>query len=122
MLSLYLAFAIFLGGDSPAGVWRGESLCTPESSASCHNEKVVYYIDAIAGKPDTFNVRADKIVDGKAITMGEGPWQFDSAKSTLSWEMPTQVWLVRINGRMAEGTLTTTNKAVVRHMALTKDE
>src|SRR6266478_5749320 len=72
--------------DSPVGVWRGESLCKGDSPA-CKDEKVVYYIEAIADKPDSMFIRADKIVDGKAITMGSGPWQYNQAKQTLSWEM-----------------------------------
>ena len=51
------------------GVWRGESICVQQGTA-CNNEHVVYYIDAIPDHPDQVQIRADKIVNGKAITMG----------------------------------------------------
>jgi hypothetical protein len=61
--------------NSPLGVWRGESLCT--TAAASHDEKVVYYIDAVRDKPDSVFIRADKIVEGKAITMGSWPWRYN---------------------------------------------
>jgi hypothetical protein len=70
---------------SPLGVWRGESVCAT-AAPSCHDEKVVYYIDAIPDKGDQVFVRADKIVDGKAITMGSGPWKYHRAEQTLTME------------------------------------
>ena len=51
------------------GVWRGESICVQQGTA-CNNEQVVYYVDAIADHPDQVQIRADKIVNGEAITMG----------------------------------------------------
>ena len=108
------------GADSPAGVWRGESLCT-SGAPSCHDEKVVYYIEPVADKPDTMLIRADKIVDGQAITMGSGPWKYDRAKQTLSMEMQGRLWLLRISGKRIDGTLTMPDKVVFRRMTLTKD-
>ena len=105
---------------SPAGVWRGESLCAAGGS-SCHDEKVVYYIEAIPDKPDSMLIRADKIVDGKAITMGSGPWQYDRAKQTLSWQSEQRLWLLTMNGNRIEGTLTLPGNVVVRRMILQKD-
>src|SRR5437879_9166643 len=76
-----IGFCLRLSGavDSPVGVWRGESMCAGDSS-SCKDEKVVYYVEAVADKPNAMFIRADKIVDGKAITMGSGPWEFNRAK------------------------------------------
>src|SRR5260370_27187826 len=85
-LVLILCLRVSGAADSPVGVWRGESVCAGDSS-SCKDEKVVYYVEAVADKPDSLFVRADKIVDGKAITMGSGPWECDRAKHTLSCEM-----------------------------------
>jgi hypothetical protein len=113
--------AVAQKSDSPAGVWRGESKCTADASSSCHDEKVVYYIDPIPDKPDAMMVRADKIVDGQAITMGTGPWQYDPAKHSLTWEVQKRVWLMVINGREIEGKLTMPDKTVFRRMKLTKD-
>ena len=46
--------------------------------------KMMYYIEAIPDKPDSMFIRADKIADGKAITMGSGPWQYDRANPYLA--------------------------------------
>ncbi len=117
---LALLIGICTAAESPVGVWRGESLCKGDSP-SCKDEKVVYYVEAVADKADSMFVRADKIVDGKAITMGSGPWQYNAAKQTLSWETAQRAWLLTINGHQIEGTLTLPGNVVVRRMTLTKD-
>jgi len=106
---------------SPVGIWRGDSLCTTDAPA-CKNEKVVYYIEAVADKPDHVLIRADKIVDGKAITMGASEWEYNQAKQTLSWLAQQRLWLLTINGKRMEGTLTLPGNVVVRRMTLKKDE
>lgn len=107
--------------DSPIGVWRGDSVCAT-SPPPCNDEKVVYYIEAIEDKPDAMNIRADKIVDGKPITMGSGPWKYDKAKQTLSMETAQRVWLLKISGKHIRGTLTESGDVVFRRMTLTKDD
>jgi hypothetical protein len=106
--------------DSPVGICRGESLCTTPATA-CHNENVVYYIEAIADKPDSMFIRADKIVDGKPITMRAGPWEYNRVKHTLSWESKERHWLLSIRGNRIDGTLTESNNVVFRRMTLTRD-
>jgi hypothetical protein len=108
--------------DSPVGVWRGESVCVGDAASACKDEKVVYYIEAVADKADSVLVRADKIVDGKAITMGSGPWEYNRAMHTLSWTTPQRVWLLTISGKRMEGTLTLPGNVVVRRTTLTKDD
>jgi hypothetical protein len=105
--------------NSPFGIWRGESLCAT-AATSCHDEKVVYYIDPIADKTDMVSVRADKIVDGKAITMGSGPWKYSRDAGTMSWESDQRIWLLHIDGARIEGTLTVPDKVVFRRMTLTR--
>jgi len=107
--------------DSPVGIWRGESMCTTGAS-SCHNEKVVYYIEAVPDKPDAMFIRADKIVEGKAITMGSGRWTYHRAKQTLSMESEQRLWLLTINGNRIEGTLTVPDNIVFRRITLAKDD
>jgi hypothetical protein len=107
--------------DSPVGVWRGESICTT-GNPSCHDEKVVYYIKAIADKPDSMFIQADKIVDGKAITMGAGEWQYHRARHTLSWQSEERLWLLTIDHKRIEGTLTLPGNVVFRRMTLKKDD
>jgi hypothetical protein len=83
---------------------------------------VVYYIEDVPGRPDLVTIRADKIVDGKAITMGKGPWTHDHARHTLEWRTSERVWLLVVNGDRIEGTLTLTDKTVFRKMTLRKDK
>jgi hypothetical protein len=104
-----------------AGTWRGDSVCTTEASA-CHNERVVYYIKDVPNSPNLVSIQADKIVEGKPITMGTGEWQYDRVKSTLDWRMPKQVWLLKITGSRMEGTLKLMDGTVLRNMSLKKDE
>ena len=107
--------------DSPVGVWRGESLCAT-SAPACHDEKVVYYVEAVADKPGSVFIRADKIVEGKAITMGSGPWRYDRARHTLSMESEQRIWLLNIHGKRIEGTLTVPGNVVFRRVTLTKSD
>ena len=107
--------------DSPMGVWRGDSLCTTDAPA-CKNEKVVYYIEAVADKPGYVSIRADKIVDGKASTMGISEWEYNQAKQTLSWQANQRLWLLTINGKRMEGTLTVPGNVIFRRVTLKKDE
>ena len=65
------------------GVWRGESICVQQGTA-CNNEQVVYYVDAIADHPGQVQIRADKIVNGEAITMGTSAWHVDADHHTVS--------------------------------------
>jgi hypothetical protein len=109
------------GSMTPVGTWRGESKCAMDAPA-CHDERVVYYIEAIANTPNRVSVRADKIVDGKAITMGIGPWNFDSKRQTLSFESSGRLWLLTLHCNEMEGTLTLTDSVVFRRMALTRDD
>ena len=128
LLAFLLAAGIFscsgrvLAADtpSPAGTWRGESKCTTDAPA-CHDEHVVYSIEAVSGRQDQLNIRADKIVDGKAITMGSGPWNYDAKKQTISFESNGRLWLLAIHGDHMEGTLTVSGNVVFRRMTLTQD-
>ena len=104
----------------PVGIWHGESKCATDAPA-CHDEHVVYLIEAIPGKPGQVRVRADKIVDGKAITMGVGPWAYDPRQQALSFAWNQQLWSLTIHGDQIEGTLTMPDHVVFRRMTLTRD-
>jgi len=104
-----------------AGTWRGDSVCATEASA-CHNERVIYYIKDVPNRPNLVSIQADKIVEGKPITMGTGEWQCDRLRGTLEWRMPKQIWLLKITGSRMEGTLKLMDGTVLRNMTLKKDE
>jgi hypothetical protein len=107
-------------GGQVAGVWRGESICAADRGA-CVDEKVVYDISPIPEKTGVVLIRADKVVNGHAVTMGTGEWKHDAAHHTLSWETERQTWLLRIDGDTIDGTLTLADRTVVRRMTLKKD-
>ena len=72
-MRIFLFLLLFVAGKSYAqsdlpGVWRGTSLCQIKSSP-CHDEQVVYHISKKAGV-DSFEVVANKMVDGKEENMG----------------------------------------------------
>jgi len=103
------------------GTWRGQSICATDAPA-CHNETVVCYIKQIPNRTDVVFIQADKLVDGKAITMGAGEWQYRATQRSLELKMPRQVWLLNISGNRIEGTLTLADKTIFRRMTLSKDQ
>ena len=120
-IGMFSARLVSADASGVAGTWRGESICVTGASA-CHNESVVYYIKDVPDRPDLVLIRADKIVDGKAITMGTGQWHYDRAQHTLEWRTPQQVWLLKITSNRIEGTLKLTDGTVFRKMVLQNDK
>jgi hypothetical protein len=102
-----------------AGTWRGESVCVTEAP-SCHNENVVFYIKD-TDQRDKVHIQADKIVNGKAVTMGSGEWKHDRSQHSLEWRLPEQVWFLKIIGNRIEGTLTLSDGVVFRKISLEKE-
>jgi len=73
------------------GTWRGTSICVNlEASPGCKNEEVIYEFRELtppaAGK---LNLKAEKIVDGKAVPMGELDLVWVSAEGAWSSEIQT---------------------------------
>ena len=111
------------GGEESrlAGTWRGNSLCV-EKGTACHDEIAVYRIAAIPGKPGTVMVSGGKVVDGKEIVMGTGEGRYDSAKRTLSIELPRGIITLKADGDKLEGTYVLPDKTVLRRITLKKEE
>jgi hypothetical protein len=73
------------------GVWRGTSICVNlEAAPACKNEEVIYEFrettPPVSGK---LNLNADKIVDGKAVPMGEFEVVWVPAEGAWSSEIQT---------------------------------
>jgi hypothetical protein len=97
-----LLFAIAVAGD-----WTGTSLCTNlKALPACHDETVLYHFKELS--ETKVHVVADKIVNGKAETMGE----FDMARdgSRLTYEMVDgqkrrSLWDFHVDSDRITGTL-----------------
>ena len=111
------------GGEEQklAGTWRGESLCV-EKGTACHDEVAVYRIAVIPSKPGYLMVSGGKVVDGKEIAMGTGEWRYDSAKRTLSVELPRGVITLKADGDKLEGTFILPDKTILRRITMKKSE
>src|SRR4051794_31932472 len=54
------------------GTWRGSSVCVDRQAApACNDETVVYDIVAVPGSSPKVTVKADKIVNGERVRMGD---------------------------------------------------
>ena len=110
------------------GTWSGSSVCSDRQAApSCNDERVIYEINASSGKPDTVLVKADKIVDGKRVSMGDLEFTRDAKSGSWTSEFETPrshgLWRLTVNGATMTGTLTLLpSKAVVRKMDLRRDK
>ncbi len=104
-----------------AGTWRGDSLCV-EKGTSCHDEVAVYRIAAIPGKRGYLLVTGGKVVDDKETVMGSGEWRYDSAKRTLTSELPRGVITLKLDGDKLEGAFTLPDKSILRRITLRKSE
>jgi hypothetical protein len=65
-------------------------------------------------------IRADKIVEGKAITMGTGEWKYDRSRQVIEWITAQRTWSLKVDGSRIEGTLKLNDGTLVRHMNLEK--
>jgi len=115
----------FVGQDSGRsasqlpGDWRGSSVCQVRESA-CRDEDSLYHLARIAEKPNRFSVNGEKIVDGKATSMGAVECSYDAAKSVLTCDLPRGVLRFTIEGNKMEGTMTLPDGTLWRKLSLTK--
>jgi hypothetical protein len=121
-----LAGAAFAQGprDQLVGTWRGTSLCLDRTALpACGDEQVVYDISAPSGTPDVLVVKADKVVDGKRVFMGETTFSPDVAAGRWTSEIKTPnvhaLWHLSLHdGRLSGGMLLLPSKTAVRIIEL----
>ena len=104
--------------DLLVGDWTGTSKCQVKNSA-CHDENVVYHISEGNGA-DLYKIDADRIVDGKAVDMGELDFKFDKGSHTLTCVYPQGRWVLVVNKTHIDGTLTTPDNVLFRKLSLSK--
>jgi hypothetical protein len=95
--------------QSPAGTWRGTSLCTPGHPA-CHDETVVYRIRAAGAR---FEILASKIVQGQEEFMGTVTCDYAAGTHVLDCLASYGVWNFTITGDTMTGTLVATSANVL---------
>ncbi|MFL5383196.1 MAG: hypothetical protein ACJ8GN_11815 [Longimicrobiaceae bacterium] len=86
---------------TPAGTWRGTSICTPGHPA-CHDEVVVYRIRAVR---ERFEISASKIVQGQEEFMGDITCDYAADTHVLSCPTSYGSWSFTITGQTMTGTL-----------------
>src|SRR5260221_6778586 len=112
--------------DEIVGTWRGSSVCVDRQAApACSDEQVVYEIRGMPGKPNMVTVKADKIVDGKRVPMGDLDFTHEAKSSTWITEFENArvhaLWRLAVKGPTMTGTtILLPSKAVVRRMDLRK--
>jgi hypothetical protein len=108
------------------GTWRGTSTCTDRVAApACHDEVVVY--DFTAGeKPGSVHWKADKVVEGQRLPMGEMDLVYDAAERCWMAEFSSarvhSVWCLVVDGAHLTGTARLLpGKQTVRRIDARKD-
>jgi hypothetical protein len=91
--------------ESPVGDWRGASICKVRESA-CHDEDSLYHVTPLAGKPGWFSMKADKIVDGKPVTMGTSERSYNANQRTLECALPRATLHFVVEGNKMQRTMT----------------
>jgi len=107
--SILLLFILIYGktvrAQSFEGIWKGTSLCQIKNSP-CHDEIVVYHISKDStGK--SYDMIANKIVDGKEEFMGTISFTYDNQQKVfVSVDSARNArWEFRITGNAMKGTL-----------------
>lgn len=107
--SILLLFILVFGkpvtAQSFEGIWKGTSLCQIKNSP-CHDEVVVYHISKDStGR--SYDMIANKIVNGKEEYMGTIPFTYDDKQKVyVSVDSARNAkWEFKISGSTMKGTL-----------------
>src|SRR6476620_5934473 len=110
IVALYIFIAVYPTNAQEAttdsfllGIWKGTSLCQVHNSP-CRDESVVYYISKVQGT-DTFNIAANKIVDGQEEEMGVIGCKWDRGNNLLRSTSFNGLWTFNFKNNNLDGTL-----------------
>jgi hypothetical protein len=115
-----------LGRMAPIGVWRGTSTCTDRvATPACRDEVVVYEFTAGA-KPGAVHLKADKVVEGQRLPMGEMDLEYSSGDACWRAEFTSprlhSAWCFVVDGSHMTGTGTLLpGKQKIRKIEVRKD-
>ena len=132
MMSLMMVSCAALGQskspqDAIVGIWRGTSICTNvPGNESCHDESVIYDFRAKSSRLDTVTQKADKVVNGAVLPMGELEFTYDAKQ--IRWISEFQnsrvhiLWAFVVKGTTMTGTCVDLSSNVVRrNVSVRKD-
>jgi hypothetical protein len=103
------------------GDWHGESKVLAKNTPA-KDEVVVWHI-AKGPAPGKLHITADKLVNGKAISMGAAlEFTYDPAQKTIVCKIQPGVWKLTVEGNTMEGTLTLHDQTVLRRVTLERSE
>lgn len=91
LLSFLLAVSTVSEAEDPKailGVWKGTSLCVNlEATPGCHDEDVILeFREATPPAPGKLYLKADKVVNGEVMLMGELDFVWDAKAGVWSCE------------------------------------
>ena len=81
---------------------------------------MVYRISKPHG--DKVSIQADKIVDGKPVTMGTSEWTYEKSSGTLTWEVPRGTWKLVVDADTMDGTLVVPENVLFRKVHLKRSK
>ena len=117
MVALLMFFSILLvepntlyssatsGEDASfAGVWKGDSVCQIKDSP-CHDETSVYYVSK-GTEPNDFQMKMNKVVNGREETMGRVNCKADSNTASYVCHLnDLATWTWRLSKGVLDGEL-----------------
>lgn len=106
--------------DTLVGDWRGDSVCVVRPSA-CNDEKALYHIKQLGGQANHFSVRADKIVNGQAVEMGDMECGYAPEQHLLTCSTPKLVLHLTLKSNRLNGTMNLADGTLWRNISLKKD-
>ena len=104
-LLVLLLFGKTVTAQSIEGIWKGTSLCQIKTSP-CHDEVVVYYISKNSNE-NSYDVVANKIVNGKEDSMGTLRFTYNDKQNVFVSidSVRKDRWEFKLNGNTIKGTL-----------------
>jgi hypothetical protein len=134
LMAVITTSAVSIGGQNTAGKttssanpeaaldgdWRGESVCVVRESA-CRDEDSLYHFSKIPEKAGRYSLQADKIVEGKPVTMGTSECTFDPTQHAIECTISAGTTLhFALNDKTLKGTMTIQGSKLWRRITLKK--
>ena len=131
ILTVGLQAAVLAQPRSPKGsilgVWRGTSICTKVvGNEACNDEIVVYEFVNHGHSVDTVTMRANKVVNGKVVPMGDLDFTYKPRQKRWTGEFQNSrvhiLWSFELHGNQLTGTCADLPSLLVRrNVSASKD-